>query len=289
MNNSIGDALQKAFNEKKNDYSNFIWKGAKRKDGKKCVQDSVRIIDMSPEELKAAYKHCDKMLYNDNPKNLGRYNVLEEITSQIHKCNIELFLRYSENVYQHTGREIVTRFQLMCSLRQLKQNNQDIQDWSTVPIYQVTSELPTEFNDLSVEDVMDGCIDRLEAFDKSHLTMTFITKMGLWFTKAEENEMKDLATSNIERVRVAKEKLHLPDNLILRFNEKGLSYHEMKAMLSLPKKQKYKDMTTEQLTTLRNKVLFRLQRIIDGHIYSWKKLKKQIELVANEKGIDLND
>jgi hypothetical protein len=134
---------------------------------------------------------------------------------------------------------------------------------------------------------MDGCIDYLGAFSKQHLTMTFITKMGLWFTKAEENELK--GTSNTERLKIAKERLRLPDKLNLRFSEKGLSYHEMRAMLVLPKKQKYSDMTTEQLVTLRNKVLLRFQREVDGHIYSWKRLQKQIELVAKSKGINLND
>ena len=117
--------------------------------------------------------------------------------------------------------------------------------------------------------------------------MTFITKMGLWFTKAEENELK--GNSNTERLKIAKERFHLPSKLVLRFSEKGLSYHEMRAMLTLPKKQKYSDMTTEQLVTLRNKVLLRLYREIDGHIYSWKRLQKQIELVAKSKNINLND
>jgi hypothetical protein len=63
----------------------------------------------------------------------------------------------------------------------------------------------------------------------------------------------------------------------------------MRAILILPKKQKYSDMTTEQLVTLRNKVLLRFQREVDGHIYSWRKLQKQIELVARNRGIGLND
>ena len=48
-------------------------------------------------------------------------------------------------------------------------------------------------------------------------------------------------------------------------------------------------MTNEQLVTLRNKVLPRLQRQIDGHIFSWERLQKQISLVAKSKNIDLND
>jgi len=48
-------------------------------------------------------------------------------------------------------------------------------------------------------------------------------------------------------------------------------------------------MTTEQLLTLRNKVLPRLLKEIDSHIFSWKRLMKQIEIIARVKNIDLND
>lgn len=288
MNNVLGDALQKAFDAKKNDYSNFVWKGEKRKEGDKYVQESEKIVDMTPERLIECWKHCEKMLRNDDAKHLGRYNVLEEVTSQINKCNTELLLRYFENTYQRRENVSATkRFSLMVSLRQLMSNNTEISDWSIVPISHISDNLPDEFKDISIEDVLNGCTDNLGAFNKQHLTMTFITKMGLWFTKAEENELK--GNSNTERLKIAKERFHLPSKLVLRFSEKGLSYHEMRAMLTLPKKQKYSDMTTDQLVTLRNKVLLRLSREIDGHIYSWKRLQKQIELVAKSKGIDLND
>ena len=288
MNNVLGDALQKAFDAKKNDYSNFVWKGEKRKEGDKYVQESEKIVDMTPERLIECWKHCEKMLRNDDTKHLGRYNVLEEVTSQINKCNTELLLRYFENTYQRRENVSATkRFSLMVSLRQLMSNNTEISDWSIVPISHISDNLPDEFKDISIEDVLNGCTDNLGAFNKQHLTMTFITKMGLWFTKAEENELK--GNSNTERLKIAKERFHLPSKLVLRFSEKGLSYHEMRAMLTLPKKQKYSDMTTDQLVTLRNKVLLRLSREIDGHIYSWKRLQKQIELVAKSKGINLND
>ena len=50
MNNVLGDALQKAMNSKKNDFSTFIWKGEKRKEGDKYVQESEKIMDMNPKE-----------------------------------------------------------------------------------------------------------------------------------------------------------------------------------------------------------------------------------------------
>lgn len=288
MNHTLGDALQKAFEAKKNNYSNFIWKGEKKKEGKKYVQESEKISEMSPERLKECWKHCEKMLHNDDPRHLGRYNVLEEVTSQINKCNVELLLRYFENSYLRRDNCAATkRFSLMVSLRELMRNNSNVTDWSKVTISSISENLPDEFKDINIADVLDGCIDNLGAFNKQHITMTFITKMGLWFTKAEENELK--ANSNNDRLKLAKEKLHLPSELILRFSEKGLSYHEMRAMLTLPKKQKYSDMTSEQLITLRNKILLRLSREIDGHIFSWNRLQKQIELVAKSKKINLND
>jgi hypothetical protein len=287
MNTVLGDALQKAMNAKKNDFSSFVWKGEKRKEGDKYVQDSIRIVDMTPEQLKKCYNHCEKMLHNDDPKNLGRHNVLDEVTDQINKCNVELLLRYFENSYLKDNRDDIRRRSLWVSLRQFMANNPEVPDWKLVPITQIATNLPSEFYDINIPDAMDGCIDYLGVFNKQHLTMTFITKMGLWFTKAEENELK--GNSNAERLKIAKEKLHLPEKLNLKLSEKGLSYHEMRAILILPKKQKYSDMTTEQLVTLRNKVLLRFQREVDGHIYSWRKLQKQIEIVAKNKGIDLND
>jgi histidyl-tRNA synthetase len=287
MNTALGEALKKAMDSKKNDYSAFVWKEEKRKEGNKLVQDSIRIIDMTPEQLKRCYEHCDKMLNNEDPKHLGRYNVLEEINSQINKCNVELLLRYFENNYLKDNREDIKRRTLWFSLRKLMENNPEINDWSIVPITKISSNLPSEFNDINIADVMDGCLDYLGVYDKQHLTMTFITKMGLWFNKAEESELK--GNSNVDRLRIAKEKLHLPEKLNLKFSEKGLSYHEMRAMLILPKKQKYSDMTTKQLSVLRDKVLLRLQREIDGHIFNWKRLKKQLELVAESKGINLHE
>ena len=111
--------------------------------------------------------------------------------------------------------------------------------------------------------------------------------MGLWLSKSEEGEFKGV--SNKEKLKIIKTRLHLPEKLVLRFSDKGLSYHEMRAMLILPKRQKYSDMTTEQLVTLRDVILLRYQNEVKSHIYNWKKLQKQLMVVAKYKGITLND
>lgn len=288
MNTVLGDALKKVLPV--NNYSDFVWKNAPHREGDRYIQESVKLVDMSPEELKNCYIHCDKMLNNNDPKNLGRYNVLEEILDQMNKCNVELLLRYYENSYKRDEtRGAISRSNLNLKLRQLKANNPEIEDWTIVPVTQIASDLPEEFHNINISDLLDGCIDYLDTFDKKHLTITFITKMGLWFTKSEENELKGENNSNIERLKIARERLRIPSKLPLKINGKGLSYHEMRAILTLPKRQKYSNMTTEQLVTLENKILPRLQREIDGHIYSWKRLQHQIRLVAKDKGINLND
>ena len=288
-NSLMKAAFKDALKRKENDLNSFVWKGEKRKVDSKYVQDEEKMMDMTPERLRECWNRCKLMLYNDDYKNLGRFKVLQGVYDEINKCNVELLLRYYENTYlKEEGRKPILRTPtLMTSLRKFMANNAEIEDWSEVPVSKITDGLPVEFQNISVSDLFDGCTDYLGVFNKQHLTLTFITKMGLWFTKAEESELK--GKNNLEKIDYVRTILHFPDKLKLRFNETGLSFHEMRAILVLPKKQKYSDMTTEQLVTLRNKILPRFQREVDKHISSWKLLQKQLEAVAQKKGIVLSD
>lgn len=51
------------------------------------------------------------------------------------------------------------------------------------------------------------------------------------------------------------------------------------------KSKKYFDLTTEQLTTLRDKVLFLLEEEVKYHIEQWETRMEQIEKVAEYHGI----
>ncbi len=295
MNTTLGDALTKALDNKKPDYSQFKWKGPKVREGDKTVQETVKLVDANPAQLITWYNHCEKMLNNEDPRNPGRYNVFEQVKDEMYKCNIELLIRYFKNAYLSGSRPSIERSELVPMLFSLQHNNPEIEDWSKVKMNQINAMesyipggIPDEFANISVTDLMSGCTNSLGSFDKSHLTMTFIVKMGLWITKSEENELKGNDNSNGERLRVAKERLHIPAKLNLKFSDKGLSFHEMRAILTLPKRQRYSDMTTEQLITLRNLVLPRYLKEVDNHIYSWKQLKRQIELVAKSKNIKLS-
>ena len=132
--------------------------------------------------------------------------------------------------------------------------------------------IPEEFRDVTIENVLDGCLDTLGTFDKRHLSLNFLTKLGVWFTPAELKDLtvKDEVTGkNKDRIKVIIERLRLNPNTQIKVSSKGLSYAELRSMLTL-KVKKYSDLTTEQLLTLRNKVLFRFENEIDYHISQWE-------------------
>ena len=161
--------------------------------------------------------------------------------------------------------------------------------WKIAKVSEAMDNIPEEFRDVTIENVLDGCLDTLGTFDKRHLSLNFLTKLGVWFTPAELKDLtvKDEVTGkNKDRIKVIIERLRLNPNTQIKVSSKGLSYAELRSMLTL-KVKKYSDLTTEQLLTLRNKVLFRFENEIDYHISQWEERIKQLEMVANSKGFSL--
>ena len=59
-------------------------------------------------------------------------------------------------------------------------------------------------------------------------------------------------------------------------------------MLNLQSK-KYSELTTDQLTILRDKMLFRLEEEVNRHIDQWEEKIAQIEKVAEARNIVLRE
>ena len=236
------------------------------------------------------------MLYSSDKQNPGRYVLKDIVKDQINKCNTELCLRWLENKYQHDdSREAHPRFVICKLLRDYLDSNKDVLDknWkSTLVFPDVFNSCPQEFQDVLIDNVLSGCLDTLGIFDRRHLSLNFITKLGVWFTQAELLELteKDPKTGkNKDRLDVIRERLGLKASTKIRINQgKGLTYTELRAMLTL-KSKKYSDLTTDQLLTLRNKVLYRFSDEIDYHISQWEEKIEQLEKVANLKGFSLID
>lgn len=278
--NNMQEQLQDAINKKEKDYSSFIWKGNKTLDESgKYKQSEKRLIDMGKQELESCYDHCKTMLFNKDSQNPGRYVVLEIIADQRDRCGAELFLRHVE---QENG---LSRYTLMGMINSFLTLNKEILK-GTKPVLKLAfSSMPDEFQNIPLNLVMDGCLDRLGVFNKKHITRTFILKQGIWLTSAET---KDLIEYNpdgsiVDRLLVVRDRLNIKDIEKLYINSRGLNYTQMRAMLNIKPNKKYRDLTTLQLETLRNRILFNLEETVKDHIGAWERRMEEIELVMNAK------
>ena len=290
----LGEKLTQAISNKESNIENFVWKGPKKEINGVRVQEEIKLIDATPEQLKQFYAHCQSMLYSEDKKNPGRKILLNIIKDQRQKCNAELYLRWLENKYLTNipeQRVVYPRFLYVKDIREaLELNIETIkkEDYSTTPITILTSGVPMEFRDVTINDVILGGVDLLGLFDRSHLSLSFITKMGVWLTDKEMNELleRDENGKARNRIEVIKERFNLRKDINLYPNEHGLSYNELRAMLNL-KTKKYSELTTDQLVVLRDKVLFRFEDEVRFHISQWEDIISKLKKVATIKNVDL--
>ena len=283
MNTVIGDKLQEALQAKKNDINSYIWKMARKEVAGQKIQQEIKLMDATPEQLKTFMNHCNAMLYNSGDKNNpGRYVLQKIIKDQTTRCNAQLFMYY---VKSKTGLDEQTyRTALLDFL-----NNNDIKtkDYKSIPISETTDGIEPIFNNLTVDIVIDATLDKLGLFNKKHITLTFLTKLGVWFTNDERRELDERAKRNAtDRLNLIKEELGLKPNVSIRTNPKGLCYKDFRAMIHL-RNQKYSDLTIDQLTTLRDRVLFELNLQVEHHIHQWEERKSQILEVAKAREISI--
>ena len=292
----LGEKLSQAISNKENNIENFIWKGPKKEVNGIRVQDEIRLLDATPKQLKQFYAHCNSMLYSEDKKNPGRKVLLDIIKEQRQKCNAELYLRWLENKYLTNipeQRVSYPRFLYTKDIRDaLELNSETIkkEDYKKTSITILTSGVPMEFRDVTINDVLLGGVDLLGLFDRSHLSLNFITKMGVWLTDKEMNELleRDSEGRARNRIEVIKERFNLRKDMNLYPNEHGLSYNELRAMLNL-KTKKYSELTTDQLVILRDKVLFRFEDEVRYHISQWEDIIDKLKQVAKIKNVNLED
>ena len=278
MKETMNEAME---NSKLNSY---VWKGQKEIDANgKYIQSEQRMVDMSEQQLNSAYDHCKTMLFNKDSRNPGRHLVLSLISDQRDRCGAELFLR---NIKTEKG---IDRFSLVMPINEFKSNNEELFAQSRPTLDAPFQDLPSEFRKVPIDLVLDACIDRLGAFDKKHITRAFILRQGVWLTPAEAKDLveKDENNQIIDKLTVIRDRLNIKDIERLSINSRGLNYTELRAMLGIRPNKKYADLTTIQLETLRNRILFVLEEDVKNHISAWENRMSQIEQVADNFGIKL--
>ena len=150
----LGDKLKEALNDKANDVNNYVWKGPKVNG----VQEEIKLVDATFEQLRKFYVHCDQMLYNSDSKNPGRITLLEIVQGQIQRCRAELLIRWLRAEKQYTSTKCLE------DLKAIIRNNKDVltnETIKTYPIGEIINGLPVEFHDVPVSLVLDGCLDAL--------------------------------------------------------------------------------------------------------------------------------
>lgn len=286
--NTMRDKLTEAIDAKNNDIKSYVWKLARKSDG---TQEEIRLVDATPEQLKAFYHHCESMLHSTDKVNPGRYVLLEIIDEQRRKCNVELFLRKLEQGSICADNKPYPRHLYVQDLRAyMNKHKEDFpsNQLKNISIAACTGGLPREFERISIEEVLDGCLDQLGFINNKHITFSFILNMGVYLTPSEMKEFdeKDKEGNTRSKLEVIKERLNIKNTVRLTVKPSGLSFNELRAMVNL-KPKKYSELTTDQLLVLRNKVLFKLENEVMFHIEQWEERIKQIKKVAESKGITL--
>lgn len=279
----LGDKLREALNDKANDVNSYVWKGPKVNG----VQEEIKLVDADYDQLKRFYNHCEQMLYNSDTKNPGRLTLLDIVSDQIQRCRAELLIRWLRAEKQYTNTRCLE------DLRITIKNNKEILTNETIKVYpigNILNGIPVEFREVPVSLVMDACLDSLGLFDNSHLTLNFIVKMGLWFTQQEMQ--KDLYRKDpvigkaVNRLLVVSKELRLNPSISLKICDTGLSYAEFRSMCRL-KRDKYANLTSDQLRLLSSKVLYRFQNQCESQAKQWKDKMEEIKKVAELKGWDI--
>lgn len=267
-----------------NSIDSYVWKGSKIVDENgSYTQEETLLVDMHESQLKECFEHCKTMLFNPDPKNPGRYKVLELIADQRDRCGIELFLRYIDTESD------LSRFGLIQIISDFKRANAEKLKKSRPTIDLLFSNISNEYVNLSLELLLDGCLSKLGVFNKKHITRTFILRHGIWLTPTEMKDLTehDVKGNLVDRLKLIRERLNIKDNEKLYLNSKGLTYSQMRAMLTLRPNKQYSELTTLQLETLRNKMLFELETSVKSHILAWETRMTQIDQVAQIKGFKI--
>lgn len=272
---------------------NYVWRDAKLTKNRDEKAVEYRLIDMDQDQLNYAYNHCKHMLYNSDNKNPGRMLILDLIQKQIENCEAELALRWFKTLKDNNGNLLYTNTSLLKDLRawisSLPQKDEN-------KIYKLKDfvQVPPDYKDVSIELLQEACKDNLGIFDHSKISFSFLFRIGVYFTSKEFDELENFTSGNTleEKFEILKTQLGLKLDSPIVANPRGLSEQQFRDMIHMKKnkgyqKCKYSELTTSQLETLKDKVLYALESQILKQVNIWTTLMKQIEKVIEYKNYKL--
>ncbi len=281
-----------------NDINSYVWRDKRLTNNKEERQVEIKMVDMDQDQLQTIYNHCKEMLYNTDQKNPGRMIVLDQIAKQLDCCRAELALRWFQTLKDNNGNYLYTSDSLMVELRNWV-NNCNVDEQCYLKEF---LQVPSEYNYVKVKDLEDACRDSLGSFDHSKISFSFIYNLGIYLTQEElrsiDNDLKEHGLNPDSYTLQTKINNHIqvPLNIFnatIAINPKGLTMSEFRDMITMKhykgyKMCKYSALTTNQLSTLCNKVLYALEDKIKWQAGKWKIIMAQIEEVAQFKHYKLS-
>lgn len=271
----LADKLAQAIEKRSNNIDNWTWIN---KNG-----ESVRLLDMSLDELQKAYTHTLDMLYRKTNYKFGKLEVRKNIQKLHESCNSELLHRYIQHDLQidmfKTNKDILDFINKFKEVNGATNND---------PITTMFSNLPKEFEELTIGDLLKACLDACEPINRKLISNEFIISLGIWLTEDEKRDLTEFDNNGKLRpwVEVMKERLFI-DGGYFRVVPTGLSYSELRALLNLEPRTRVSIVPSATLKLLRDKILLLLDNDLEYHIKKWSNLKEQIENVAVYKGWNL--
>lgn len=280
----FGGVLAQAIDTSTSNVNQLVWK---TRNG-----NEIKMVDMTQDELKNAYTHAYEMLYNKPEQKSGKkvrytpgkYQVKENIKKLVSYCNAELFKRFL--IHEVNLDTLNTPMKIINITREYKKTNGLTGDDKLSTLF---DHLPTEFNSLTYDLLMSACLDQLGIINRKMISPEFIISRGIWLTNSEKEDLSEFDEDGNLRpwADVVKERLILPANVSLHSNANGFSYEEFRSLIHLQSYPKISSLPSETLRLLRDKVFPLLDVDCDWHINKWMSIMKNIEKVAQYKGIEL--
>ena len=268
----LADKLTQAIEKRTNNINNWIWVG---KNG-----ETVRLLDMSVDELQKAYNHTLDMLYRRTNYKFGKLEVRKNIQKIHESCNAELLHRYIQ--HDLAIEMFKTNKDVLDFINKFKEANGATNEDSITTMF---SNLPKEFETLTIGDLLRACLDACEPINRKLISNEFIISLGIWLTEDEKKDLTEFDADGKLRpwIQVMKERLFI-DGGYFRVVPTGLSYAELRALLNLEQRTRVSSVPSATLKLLRDKILLLLDNDLEYHIKKWTNLKAQIEAVATYKG-----
>lgn len=206
---------------------------------------------MTQEELQKCYDHCLSMLYNKGRSAPGKHEVKKNIERLYVNCNAELFMRYL--MHDLDIEFLKTRKGIIDHLNNAKR---DLGLTLESTIDNVFNNVPPVFKTLTINNVLDACLDKLDVLNKKLISDKFILDQGVWLTKKERKEFTEYDEEGNKRnfIEVMKERLFI-DGVYIKTSPRGFSYNEFRLLIELPEFPKISSLSTDVLKLLRNKVI----------------------------------